>query len=764
MDTRIRKYLNPLRPDSVNRRSFLKVGALGSVLPLAGLPPAGSSNPVSSQGGPSQQSLKAIPPDHKTLPPIPGLSDLASDRLVHHYRDLFNAPEAMNEWGYLQVSKSVSGMTAITFPPFACCGVPTMPFSPGDLTTCELFLNGRLLNSYPPPAGQVTYTWYPHRVLREAEVEGMRFTTETFLPSKRRVAAESLQVKNESRESRKVLLNFNLRAGVTVKREPWLIHTPAEGDNLLEPDEARGCVVFAAQHSSAFSVQGVSPRPQRIEQKRMLTYEFILAAGETRTFHYLNVLGEGRDEVLANYDRLQAGFDQLLKENEESFAGLLRSAFTPGNSEFSGHLPQLVTSDPALWKLYYGGFTNLLFSRRASPDSVYGTTYLTIPRILPTASYIWDAMLTSLSLSLLDPEPARRLIENWLAEDMHLHFSTDYLTGKGQGPWYAVNDMGVLRCAHDYLRVTGDFAWLDKNVNGKPILEHLVDHALYWKQLDKYGHGLADYGELSDLLEVVSTYVHGVAAMNAGNVYGMRLVASLLAHRGNTSRTSELRAEAKELAARINRLLYVSGKGWWRSAQPDGSFNEVRHCYDLLTILDTMSEDLSEQQKKEMSHFFWSELYTPLWMHALSPGDVDATWNIRADHSWLGAYTAWPPMTAKGLYKADPSPRLAAWVRNLAKSANQGPYGQAHIVETVFPPEHGGAYKCPLEDPYGNDWCEVSGGCFTDLVIDTIFGADLSLYDGIRMNSHLADFDPSAKLLNVRYQGKNYTISCQGAG
>lgn len=46
-----------------------------------------------------------------------------------------------------------------------------------------------------------------------------------------------------------------------------------------------------------------------------------------------------------------------------------------------------------------------------------------------------------------------------------------------------------------------------------------------------------------------------------------------------------------------------------------------------------------------------------------------------------------------------------------------------------------------------------------DLVIDTIFGADLSLYDGIRMNSQLAGFDAEAKLLNVRYQGKNYTIS-----
>ena len=282
----------------------------------------------------------------------------------------------MNEWGNLKVAKSVSGVNAIAFPPFACCG-SARPEGP-DLDTCELFLNDRLLNSYPPPAGRVTYAWYPHRVLRETEVEGLHFTTETFLPSKQRAVAESLKVRNESREKRKVLLGFDLRAGVTVRREAWSGGSPAEEDNRLEPDAARGCVVFEARHTSAFSVQGVSPRPQRIEQKRMLICEFILEAGETRTFHYLNVLGEDRGEVLANYDRLQAGFERLMKENEETFASLLRSAFTPGNAEFSGHLPQLVTSDSALWKLYYGGFTTLLFSRCASPSSVYGTTYLTL--------------------------------------------------------------------------------------------------------------------------------------------------------------------------------------------------------------------------------------------------------------------------------------------------------------------------------------------------------------------------------------------------
>ena len=116
-------------------------------------------------------------------------------------------------------------------------------------------------------------------------------------------------------------------------------------------------------------------------------------------------------------------------------------------------------------------------------------------------------------------------------------------------------------------------------------------------------------------------------------------------------------------------------------------------------------------------------------------------------------------MTAKGLYKIDPSARVAEWVKGLAKSGNQGPYAQAHVVESVFPPENGGAMKSPYDPPYQNDWSIVSGGCFTDMVIDSVFGADLTLYDGIKLNSHLADFDPEAKLSNLNYQGRLHTVT-----
>jgi len=119
----------------------------------------------------------------KHLPSIPTVHDLAADRLVHTWRDLYNLPTTQNELGYVQATKSVSGLTALSVPPFACCGVPDTPWSPGFLITCELFLNGKILLAYSPGGNTLAYQWLPHRVVRETQAEGLKFTSETFMPA-----------------------------------------------------------------------------------------------------------------------------------------------------------------------------------------------------------------------------------------------------------------------------------------------------------------------------------------------------------------------------------------------------------------------------------------------------------------------------------------------------------------------------------------------------------------------------------------------------
>lgn len=700
----------------------------------------------------------------RSLSLIPSLTDLASSPIERTLFDLFNLPIAQNDFGSAQVIKSVSAISAIAFPPYACCGIPEIPWSPGLLNTCELTLNDRLLATWNPPGNRITYTWYPHCVVREQTADNLQFRSELAVPPNQRAVLQRISIRNLSHQARDIKLAFSIRAGVTKKTSAWFTNSPAEADNEIHWDNAAGRLTFRARHSEAVSVQGIHPPAQSFTDGNMLTFSLRLGPNEKRELHYVNVIAANATEAEQAQDRLQAGFDNAMEEIERHYERLVRSAFTPGNSDFSGHLPQLQTDNESLWDLYQNGFRNLLTSRRRSPDSAYGATYVTLSgHVLPTLSFPWDTAVTGLSLALLDPEPLRNLVEVWLQQDMHQHLATDFVSGQAIGPWYGVNDMSIVSCARDYLRVTGDFAWLDKKVGSRSVLDHLSYHALYWKSLQHTDRGLADYGNIENILEVVSTYLHEIAGMNAGNVSSMQFVAELLEHKGKSSEARELRANAEELAGRINRLLYVQGKGWWRCGQLDGTFNEVRHCYDLLAVVANMNGFLSENQKKEMATFFWEQLHSELWMRALASGDPDASWNIRPDHSCIGAYAAWPPMTAKALYKIDSPARVAPWLRELAKAGRQGPIGQAHFIEDVAPSVRGGACKSPVDAPYLNDWCCISGGAFTDLVLDSIFNVNATLFDGLHAAPHLAEFDPAAQLKNFHYQGNEYTVTNAGA-
>jgi hypothetical protein len=723
------------------RRSFLKLSA-GAVAARAGALPA----------------LRPV----RELPAAPSLADLASIPMPHTFMELFNLPIAMNDWGYAQCVKSVTGITAVAFPPYACCGVPDVPWSPGLLNTCELIFNDRLASIGDDPAHAVTYQWFPHCVTRDQTLDGIDFTTTMFLPPDERAVLEKIEIRNTGARRAEFTIGFDMRAAVTRKNSAWVANLPGEGDNRLSWDTARGRLTWTAQHSQAACSQGIHPPPDGLEGGNVLQFHLSLLPGESRELRFVAAIAATASEAGALHDRLQEGFAALEAGNRRRFEQLLQSAFTGGNRDFSGHLPRLQTGSETLWNLYHNGLKNLLTARRRSPDSAYGPALLTLSgHVLPTLSFPWDTSLTSMSLALLDPAPLRSIVEVWFQRDMHQHLATDYITGEAVGPWYAVNDMAIVRCARDYLRVTGDLAWLDKPIAGKAVLDRLLYHATCWKNLVGR-NGLADYGGISNLLEVVSTYVHEVAGMNAGNVSSMRVVAQLLDKRGRSQEAAQLRSEAASLARRINDVLYVKGKGWWQAGQPDGSFQQVRHCYDFIAVLDNMSEDLSEDQKREMAHFFWTQLASVKWMRALASGDPDATWNVRPDHSCLGAYAAWPPESAKGLFKIDDPARVADWLTQVARAGNQGPIGQAHYVEQVVPPLKGGARKASEDPPFIEDWCCIAGGAFTDMVIESIFGVDPSLDHGLRATPRLAAFDPGARLEGFHYQGAEYTISAKG--
>jgi len=727
------------------RRDFLKTISAAAVVPAV-LNKTTFAEPVSP----------AAP-----LPDIPTCTSMRSVVMTHKFLDLYAWPGLTNQWGCAQASMDVVAVRSIAFPPFAQGEMNVAPLgSNGELLNGVMYVDGEYFTSTKTP---IEFVWQPDRVERRSVYKGLELSSVTVVPFKTMSVAVKLNVKNVGKTRRKTEIKLALNAGVAKSVAPWnAAYSPGEYDNERTVDNARNAVVCKSKRSDAWAVQGVSPKPVSLSTS-WVVFEFDLAPNETKTIVFVNSLGGTRADAERDFDALARDFDRAARATTDEWNYQLKAAFTPNNDRFSGYLPTLVTTDDSVKRIYHSAVMTALYFKRTTPHAVNGPTYVTLmPRYWETTTFLWDISLSAMLLAMLDPAVLRRMMETWMTLDIHKHFGTEFLTGAGVGPWYSVNDYAMSRMAKEYLRWTGDKAWLDKRVGGRTVLDRLVDYAEHWRELDTNKHGLADYGGVLNLLEAVSSYVHEVAGLNAANVHNLRFAAELVEYKGDSKKAAALRTEAEQLGRRVQEL-YVPGRGIWKCRRPDGTYNEVHHCYDFGTTLMNIGDMMPASQKKEMVDFFVRELKTPTWMRALSTRDLDVTFSIRPDHQWTGAYCSWPALALSGLFVAGETALALDWMKGLAKTSMQGPYAQAHFTETFYTPEsNGAAAKSPSDQPYINDWACVSGCNYLEPIVDSLFGVNAGLFGQITAKPQFGTFDPRSELRNINYQGKRYTAGKNG--
>lgn len=680
---------------------------------------------------------------------VPRSTDLASDVLTHAYDDMFNPPGLTNFLGTAQVDLDVFAVRSVNFP----------PYSHGDCITGQLYVDGRLARSY---GGQVEVVWRPDQVVRSTRVDGLLLRSTTACAPGRPAVVVQLEVEGEP--GRSVRIGLALASTATRSATGWLRPEPPSEPNTLTAADGRVALAGTGESGTAVSLQGLDMSGEVRGQSVIETTLTLDSDGRGR-FGYVHVLAGSEAEAVEHYDACVADVPTVIAAAEVLWDQALADAFDPDSDGFSGSLPILETSNEALRKLYWWGVLGVVWFRRDNPASVIGRTYDTLmPRYWQTTTFIWDYSLSSLTHALLDPVPMRRHIEHWIDLDTHAHFGTEWLTGGPVGQWYSVNDFAMTRLVRDYVRFTGDGDFLAAPVGRsearKPVAEHLHDWATAWRGLRK-DHPLADYGGIDNLLECVSSYVHEVASFNAANVWCMRVAAEVLEQSGETDRAELLRKEASEQAGHVNDL-YVEGTGFWHARQPDGTLYPVRHCYDFNLVGTTMAADLSESQRSEMVEFFQRELQTPTWMRALSPYDADAAFSLRPDHQWNGAYPAWPADAGRALFALGRGDVALDWLPGLAKTANQGPCGQAHFVEEAVPAMAGGARKSPPQYPYLIDWSCSSSGAWVSLILEGIFGLEISLDGTVTVNPQVTPLDPDARLVGLRVGSHTYDINATG--
>lgn len=736
---------------SIKRRDFLKTTVAGIA--------AGAM--LKSGGFAKENVVPEIAQNSAPIPDVPTIDSMRSIVMTHKFGDLYALPGLTNQWGCAQAAMDAVAVRSIAFPPFAQGEMNVAPLgSGGELLTGVLYVDGEYFAATKTP---VEFVWQPDRIERKTVYKDLEIASTTIVPFKTMSVAVKVSIKNVSNQQRKTEIKLAINGGASKLVAPWnAAYSPGEYDNARTIDDARNAVLCKSKRTEAMVLQGVSPKPKQILPSWFI-YEFDLAPNETKSFTFVNSLGGTIADAQKDYDAIINNFDQIAKQTADEWNAELKAAFTPNNNRFSGYLPTLVTDDESLKRIYHTAVMSAVYFKRTTPHSVYGTTYVTLmPRYWETTTFIWDISLSAMLFAMLDPTVLKRMMETWMTLDVHKHFGTEFLTGAGVGPWYSVNDYAMSRMAKEYLRWTGDKAWLDKTVGGKTVFDHLVGYAEHWRTLDVNKHGLADYGEVNNLLEAVSSYVHEVAGLNAANVYNLRFAAELLDYKNQKEKAAVIRTEAVELGKRVQEL-YVPGKGIWKCKLPDGSFNEVHHCYDFGTTLVNIGDLMPSNQKKEMVEFFKRELQTPTWMRALSTRDLDVTFSIRPDHQWTGAYTAWAALALSGFFIAGEADAAFEWMKGLAKTTGQGPLAQAHFTENFYTPEsNGAAAKSTSDQPYINDWACVSGCNYLEPIVDSIFGINAGLFGEITAKPNFGKFAARAELRNINYQGKIYTATKTG--
>jgi hypothetical protein len=697
---------------------------------------------------------------------IPSLDEFASDTLVHRPADLVNPPALTNFRGCVQVAIDPVALWNLNFPPLAC----------GEVASGQLFVDGWLFAASGEP---VRLRWYPDRVEREATFRGLEISSTTVLAWQRTAAIVQLRVRNADGGERRIRIGFAVQGSIARVSTPWhraqapselvpeatpdgMLHDPGPlGEASKSVDGQRGTVTYRSP-SGATSIQGTLPAGDT--DGRLVAHEMTLASGATWEVTYVHAVGDDADAARSTYDEIAADVNGAMERVRDEWQAEIAALFTPGGDRFSGSMPLLETEDADLRRLYHMGVMGVAYFKRQGPHSAVGRAYDTLmPRYWATTTYIWDYSLSSTVHALLDPAEMRGQLERWMAIDVHAAYGSEWLTGGPIGMWYSVNDHAMTQLVDTYLRWSGDAEWLDARVataDGRrtTVAEQLERYATSWRDFASPS-GLADYGGIGNLLECVSSYVHEVAALNAANVWNLRTAASHLERRDGAAAT-RMRTDADVLAGHLWGL-YAEGEGWFNARQPDGRLLAVRHCYDLLQLLCLLPGEIDERRRAEMVEFFRTQLQTPSWMRALSPADPDAVTSARPDHQWNGAYTAWPAYVALGLYNIDRAELASDWLRGLARSANQGPFAQAHFVEEFLEPDAGGAIKASSEWPYINDWACSSGGAWARLIVEGVFGVGAGR-QALTATPRLAHLDPDARLVGIPYRGGRWTVDRTG--
>jgi hypothetical protein len=457
--------------------------------------------------------------------------------------------------------------------------------------------------------------------------------------------------------------------------------------------------VGAGQASRAWCAQALHPAPERWERNGDAAWILDLPEDGSAVLHFCLVMGESSSVGEEAVDLVKR-VPELLEETEENWRRLWKETFAGGGSVFSGQLEDLSLPEEIVSVGASAALSAIMLRRQHRPNAGKVRYSISTPRRVEACFYPNDWSMAGHLLARLDPQPTWEQLEIALTADIRKFNQINTLTNKGgdfkQAGWpYTVDIYNCFFVCLQLVEAGGDEV-LERTISTvageRTLLEVMEDLASDYRARLNSEYGLADYGPRQELLECVSTYEHVVAGLNAAAAWMLDQLATIYERIGRGGEVEPLRAESERLVEKILEHLYVEGMGWFRVITADGEARECRHVWDIAMVLMCIGDRL--------------------------PGDVQGE-----IVKFLGAFGSWPAEMLLGLLKIGRRDVAEDWLRGIARTARQGPFGQAYYDEGVWPSVFDGAAKVTEELPQCCHWCNISGAMFYEVLVKMAGGA-----------------------------------------
>jgi len=608
------------------------------------------------------------------------------------------------------------------------------------------------------------YTWLPFQVRETGSLKKVALASEITMIYGKRAGVVTLKLRNEDNTRRDVPLQLKLNDPETYRIsldyvQNWGFDAPVSRTWTADSADSRGVLRLQGELTVAV---GCLPAMTWEEPSRRFHGNISLAPKEEKTIQLVFAVGQ-RDNAVKERDAILNDVEESVNEARRVYRSKVENIFA--------HLPTFHSDNKALEQLYYRSLVVFITNRAEAPELALHPHYSTgAVKGGCTCNYLWNYGQIRGIMPLLDPVAHREHILQFLKSGcIDSHYAFYPMSGEPFGAWYLVNHEKITGLTYDYIRLTGDVAFLGEEVNdGKTVLDLMRECAAFGDEPSK-PVSLINYatlpiknidGWLNSHLELRRTelgyeYSYVMPDANGRRWHTWYKVAEMCRLAGAPQ--PQMMERAEQLRVLLKKELWNLDTQWFDFINKHGE-KETRWTVQMYKLFEGDVLD-ADEQRGLLSHLNEDEFFSEYGMHSMSKKDP-AYDQVDVDNGGGGICTSFPPLIAQFLYRKGYFAEADGIMRRLLWWGARMPYwGDSQLANEIDY-----RHDTPLQS-------DIDSGCLAQCILFGVCGIDADFNGAINIQPaktslanriELRDLHIRGITLDLKIEGDKFQVTCDG--